>query len=164
MGGSKNEKRENAQNSSWETRKRIFEYFKKQDAPSMRDEPRREGNGHNYVSIRTCRKFNIAIHLSSDMSRMRKVWTYVFSRDPDGRLDRRIIDNIDKNNPPVGATFVDCSNDPRRGINTRNVCKLERDIDWRQLGDKGIEKLLEDYKWFVRELRRIGVLECEVTK
>lgn len=155
MGGSKNEKRTNAQTSSWETRKRIFEYFKEHGAPCTRDELRRgEGNKHNYVSILTSSKFNIAIYLSDT----RGVWTYIYSRDPDGNLDRQILSNIDRNNPPAGATFHDCSNDPRRGIKSRNVCKLERDMDWRTLNDKDIETLLGDYKWLVAELRRIDIL------
>ena len=86
------------------------------------------------------------------------LWTYIYSRDPDGNLDRQILANIDRNNPPAGATFHDCSNDPRRGIKSRNVCKLERDMDWRTLSDKDIETLLGDYKWIVAELCRIDVL------
>ena len=161
MGEGNKKAKVNTPTPSWEMRRRLFEYFKKHGAPCMRDEPLRgEGNNHNYVTLLTGRKFNIAILLSDSCG----LWTYIFSRDPDGNLDRRILANIDRNNPPAGARFVDCSNGPGRGIKTRNVCKLERDIDWRQLGDKDIDKLLEDYKWFVRELRRIGVLECEVTK
>lgn len=160
MGESNNRSRANAPTASWETRRRIFEYFKEHGAPCMRDELRRGDSSHNYVSILTSSKFNIAIYLSD----ARGVWTYIYSRDPDGNLDRRILANIDRNNPPAGARFVDCSNGPGRGIKTRNVCKLERDIDWRTLRDKDIETLLGDYNWFIEQLRRIDVLERGVTK
>ena len=160
MGESNNRSRANAPTASWETRRRIFEYFKEHGAPCMRDELRRGDSSHNYVSILTSSKFNIAIYLSGT----RGVWTYIYSRDPDGNLDRRILANINRNNPPAGATFHDCSNDPKRGIRSRNVCKLERDMDWRMLSDKDIETLLGDYKWLVAELRRIGVLSGGAAK
>lgn len=160
MGKSNNKSRANTPTTSWETRRRIFECFKELGAPCTGDELHRGDSSHNYVSILTSSKFNIAIYLSDT----RGVWTYIYSRDPDGNLDRQILSNIDRNNPPAGATFHDCSNDPRRGIKSRNVCKLERDMDWRTLNDKDIETLLGDYKWLVAELRRIGVLSGGAAK
>ena len=149
-----NKSKSNAPTPSWETRRRIFEYFKKHGALCMRDELRLGDSSHNYVSIITCHKFDISIYLSDS----RGIWTYIYSNDPDGNLDRQILGNIDRNNPPNGATFVDCSNKKRFQKKSRNVCKLERDIDWRQLRDKDIETLLCDYNWFIEQLRRIGVL------
>ena len=161
MGESNNRSRANVPTASWETRRRIFEYFRNHGAPCMRDELLRgEGNNHNYVTLLTGQKFNIAILLPDSCG----LWTFIFSRDPDGNLDRRILANIDRNHPPAGAIFHDCSNDLRRGINSRNVCKLERDMDWRTLSDKDIETLLGDYKWLVAELRRIGVLSGGAAK
>ena len=154
MDNSKRGKNSHTPTASWETRRRIFEYFKKHGAPCMRDEPLRGNSSHNYLAVLTNEKLHIAVYLSDT----RGIWTYVYSRDPDGILDRRILASIDRNNPPRGARFVDCSNEPRRGVNSRNVCKLVRDIDWRQLSDKDMGKLLGDYKWLVSELRRIGVL------
>ena len=142
-----------APHESCEVRDRIFTYFKKHRARGLRDELRRGERNQPYVTIRSARKYNIALKFAAGG----EIWTYLFSKDPDGVFDGQVLGGI-RRAPSTGATFADCSNEPRRGQNTRNVLKLHRPFDWRTFRDKEISALLDDYNWLVSELERIGVM------
>lgn len=136
---------------SCEVRDRIFTYFRKHGARGLRDELLCGESTKAYATIRSAKKYNIALWFAAGG----KIWTYLFSRDPDGIFDGQVLGGIN-HSPSTGATLADCSNEPRRGCNTRNVLKLHRTFDWRALTDKEIAALLDDYNWLVSELERIN--------
>lgn len=138
---------------SCEVRERIFTYFRRHGARGLRDELLCGERTKAFATIRTARDYNIAIYFAQDG----KVWTYVYSKDPDGKLDRKILREIERN-PSTGAKFEDCSNKKSFERKSRNVLKLHRPFDWRTLTDKQIGVLLDDYNWLVSELERIGVM------
>jgi len=142
-------------NENWEVRQRIFNFFEGCNAEHLREELRQSDAQHPYVQIlRNSDKMEIAIYISEATC---EIWTYVVSLDPSGQLDNQILANI-RRNPPTGAVFADCLNEPRRGHRTRNVCKLIRNFDWENLIEPNILALLDDYNWLIGELQRIGVL------
>jgi hypothetical protein len=108
-----------------------------------------------YATMRRTKMYDISIFFAKDG----KMWTYVYSRDVDGKFDRRVLGNIGKNHLPRVASFVDCSSEKRFQKKSRVVCKLIRELDWKLLDDKSIGKLLEDYNWFAEELQHIGLFE-----
>ena len=142
-----------APHESCEVRDRIFTYFKTHGAQGLRRGLLICERTRQFATIRSAKKYNIAWWFAA----AGEMWTYLVSRDPDGVFDEQVLGGI-SHSPSTGATFADCSNEPRRGWKTRNVCKLERDIDWRTLTDKDIAALLEDYNWLVSELERIGAM------
>lgn len=138
---------------SCEVRERIFTYFKKHGTRGLCDELFRGERTRAYATIRTANKYKIAIYFAKNGN----MWTYVFSKDPDGELDRKILLEID-HTPPKGASFEDCSNKKSFSKKSRNVLKLHRPFNWRTLADKEIAALLDDYNWLIAELEGIGAL------
>ena len=138
---------------SCEVRERIFAYFKKHETRGLRDELLRGERTRAYATVRTAKEYNIVIYFAKNG----RMWTYVYSKDPDGKFDRKVLRQIN-HNPQTGATFEDCSNDRSFKKKNRYVLKLHRPFDWHKLGDKEIAALLDDYNWLMDELQRIGVI------
>ena len=136
---------------SCEVRGRIFTYFKKHGARGLRDELLYSERTKAFATIRTAKEYSIALYFAKNGN----MWTYVYSKDPDGELDRKILREID-HTPPTGASFEDCSNKKSFAKKSRNVLKLHRPFNWRMLADKEIAALLDDYNWLIAELERIN--------
>lgn len=144
---------ENAE--TWEVRKSIFEFLRECGASYLRSSVRPSDKNHPYIQVlRSTDAVEIALYVSDLQC---EILTYVVSLDSTGELDSRILAGINRH-PPTGATFVDCSNEPRHGYSTRNVCKLVRSVDWENITEANRCAILDDYNWLVGELCRIGVL------
>ncbi len=139
--------------ASCAVRDRVFAYFRTHGARGLRDGLLYGERTRAYATICSAREYNIAIYFAADG----KMWTYIYSKDPDGKFDRKVLREINRN-PQTGATLEDCSNKRSFENNKRNVLKLHRPFDWRKLSDKEIAALLDDYNWLMDELQRIGVL------
>lgn len=136
-----------------EVRDRIFAYFQSHRAKGLRVSLSDSERTKAYATFRRTKMYDITIYFAKDG----KVWMYVYSRDPDGKLDKKILREID-HRPSTGATFEDCSGEKRFLKKSRLVLKLHRPFDWRTLTDREIALLLDDYNWLYDELQRIGVL------
>ena len=136
---------------SCELRERIFSYFRKYGAQGLRAELLSGEYSKAYATFSSMKKYNIAIYFAKDG----RVWTYLYSCDSDGNFDRRVLRQISRT-PPNGATFEDCSNKKSFKKKSRNVLKIHRPFDWRELADKEIAALIDDYNWLVSELERIN--------
>lgn len=140
---------------TWNVRNRLFEFFWNCGAGLLRDNVRQSDEHHPYMQVlRATDRVEVALHVSDSQC---EIWLYVVSLDPTGELDRVILAGVNRN-PPTGAAFADCSDEPRRGNNTRNVFKLVRYIDWECITQANYCAILDDYNWLVGELQRVGAL------
>ncbi len=136
---------------SCEVRERIFTYFRKHGAQGLREELLRGERTKAYSTFSSMKKYNIAIYFAKGG----RFWTYLYSNDPDGNFDCRVLRQISRI-PSNGATFEDCSNDKRYEKKSRTVLKIHRPFDWRMLKDKDIAMILEDYNWLIGQLATVS--------
>ena len=136
---------------SYEVRERIFTYFRKHGAQGLREELLIGERTKAYATFSSMKKSSIAIYFAKGG----RIWTYLYSNDPDGNYDRRVLRQISRT-PPNGASFEDCSNKKSFEKKSRNVLKVHRSFDWRTLKDKEIAALLDDNNWLASELERIN--------